>query len=96
MPVSAATMNALRVHWLDRAQDFAGETEEEKQSGQLLSLLSPLVIPWTDRSRRRHRAGQSAESEEGQPANEAGYTADGLNRLTSRMVTELVETMERG
>jgi integrase len=91
VPVSAATLNALSAHWRDRAQDFYGATEEDKQSGP---LLSPVVIPWTDASRRRHRAGSSAESGEGQPANEAGYTADGLNRLISRMVTELVETME--
>lgn len=91
VPVSAATLNALRAHWLDRAQDFDGATEEDKQSGP---LLSPIVIPWTDASRRRHRAGPSAESGEGQAATEAGYTADGLNRLISRMVTELVETMD--
>ncbi len=91
VPVSAATLTALRGHWADRGQDFDGATEEDKQSGP---LLSPVVIPWTDASRRRHRAGQSAESGEGQPATEAGYTADGLNRLISRMVTELVETMD--
>jgi integrase len=104
VPVSAATLNALRAHWADRAQDeraqdFDGATEKDKQRGP---LLSPVVIPWTDAARRRHRAGQSAGAEggeggeggEGQPANEAGYTADGLNRLITRMVTELVETMD--
>ncbi|MDR5748914.1 phage integrase family protein [Caballeronia sp. LZ029] len=89
VPVSAATLAALRAHWRDRAQDFDGATEEDKQSGP---LLSPVIIPWTDASRRRHRAEQS---DHGQPANEAGYTADGLNRLISRMVTELVETMDQ-
>ncbi|VXC89949.1 Integrase [Burkholderia sp. 8Y] len=88
VPVSAATLAALRAHWVDRGQDFDGATEEDKQSGP---LLSPVVIPWTDASRRRHRVGQVGEA---QPAKEAGYTADGLNRLISRMVTELVETME--
>ncbi|MDR5736279.1 site-specific integrase [Caballeronia sp. LZ025] len=96
VPVSAATLNALRAHWADRAkddwaQDFDGATEEDKQSGP---LLSPVVIPWTDASRRRHRAGEGVESGNGQPVKEAGYTADGLNRLISRMVTELVETMD--
>ncbi|GGD96702.1 site-specific integrase [Caballeronia grimmiae] len=91
VPVSAATLNALRAHWRDRAQDFDGATEGDKQRGP---LLSPIVIPWTDASRRRHRAGPSAESGEGQFATGAGYTADGLNRLISRMVTELVETMD--
>jgi integrase len=91
VPVSAATLNALRAHWADRGQEFDGATGEDQRSGP---LLSPVVIPWTDASRRRHRAGQSAESGEGQLANEAGYTADGLNRLISRMVTELVKTMD--
>jgi integrase len=91
VPVSAATLNALRAHWRDRAQDFDEATEEGNQNGP---LLSPVVIPWTDASRQRHRSGQGAEGGEGQPANEAGYTADGLNRLISRMVTEPVETMD--
>ncbi|KDR27143.1 site-specific integrase [Caballeronia zhejiangensis] len=91
VPVSAATLNALRAHWRDRAQDLDGAAEEDKQSGP---LLSPVVIPRTDASRRRHRAGHGAEGRDGQPANGAGYTADGLNRLISRMATELVETMD--
>ncbi|WP_309243996.1 tyrosine-type recombinase/integrase [Caballeronia sp. EK] len=90
VPVSAATLNALRAHWRDGAQDFDGAAEEDKQSGP---LLSPVVIPWTDASRRQHRMGQGATGGKGQPVNEAAYTADGLNRLISRMVTELVETM---
>ncbi|BBU33372.1 hypothetical protein BTHE68_71060 (plasmid) [Burkholderia sp. THE68] len=88
VPVSAATLNALRAHWRDRGGDFDGASEEDKHRGP---LLSPVVIPWTDASRRRHRARQGGD---GEPANEAGYTADGLNRLVSRMVTKLVETMD--
>jgi len=88
VPVSAATLVALRAHWHDRAKDFDGATEEDHQSGP---LLGPVIIPWTDASRRRHRAGEGGD---GQHANEAGYTADGLNRLISRMLTELVETMD--
>jgi integrase len=88
VPVSAATLGALRAHWADRAKDFDGATEEENQSGP---LLSPVVIPWTDASQRRHRTEQGGDA---QPVNEAGYTADGLNRLISRMVTELVEAMD--
>ncbi|SAL88210.1 integrase [Caballeronia arvi] len=91
--VSAATLAALRAHWVDRAnderaQDFDGATEEDHQNGP---LLAPVIIPWTDASRRRHRARQGGD---GQLVKEAGYTADGLNRLISRMVTELVETMD--
>ncbi|SAL00158.1 integrase [Caballeronia arationis] len=88
VPVSAATLVALRAHWADRAKDFDGAAEEEQKNGP---LLGPVVIPWTDASRRRHRAGESGD---GQHANEAGYTADGLNRLISRMLTELVETID--
>lgn len=91
VPLSAATLAAMRAHWHDRAQDFEGATEGDPQSGP---LLSPVVIPWTDASRRRHRAAQGAEAGKGRPANEAGYTADGLKRVISRMVTELVETMD--
>lgn len=91
VPVSAATLAALRAHWADRGQGADGAMEEDRQSGP---LLSPVVIPWTDASRRRHRVGHNAEGRKGPPANEAGYTADGLNRLISRMVTELVETMD--
>ena len=88
VPVSAVTLSALRAHWADRAQDFDGAAEEDNQNGP---LLGPVIIPWTDASRRRHRAGEGGD---GQHANEAGYTADGLNRLISRMLTELVETMD--
>jgi integrase len=88
VPVSAATLAALRAHWADRGQDFDRAADEDKQSGP---LLSPIVIPWTDAARRRHGAGQGGE---GAHAKEAGYTADGLNRLISRMVTELVGTMD--
>jgi integrase len=88
VPVSAATLVALRAHWADRGQDFDSASEEGKQTGP---LLSPVVIPWTDASRRRHRIRQGGD---GNHVEEAGYTADGLNRLISRMVTELVETMD--
>jgi integrase len=59
VPVSAPTLVALRAHWADRskddrAQDFDSAAEEGTQSGP---LLAPIIIPWTDASRRRHRAG---------------------------------------
>ena len=88
MPVSAATLGGLRAHSVDRAKDFDAATEEDHQRGP---LLAPVIIPWTDASRRRHRAGRGGDT---QHANEVGYNADGLNRLISRMVTELVETMD--
>jgi integrase len=54
-------------------------------------LLAPVIIPWTDASRQRHRKGQGRGALH---VNEAGYTADGLNRLIGRMLTVLVETMD--
>jgi hypothetical protein len=88
VPVSAATLGALRAHWIDRAKDFDGATEEDSQRGP---PLAPVIVPWTDASRRRHRTGQSGHKLR---VNVAGYTADGLNRLIGRMLNELVETME--
>jgi integrase len=55
VPVSTATIDALRAHCADRAQDFDGATDDE-QSGP---LLAPVIIPWTDASRRRHREGRA-------------------------------------
>ena len=49
VPVSAVTLSALRAHWADRAQDFDGAAEEDNQNGP---LLGPVIIPWTDASRR--------------------------------------------
>jgi len=42
VPVSAATLNALRAHWLDRTQDFDGATEANHGGGP---LLGPVAIP---------------------------------------------------
>ncbi|MDR5763137.1 site-specific integrase [Caballeronia sp. LZ035] len=85
VPVSAATLSALRVHWADRRSDFDGVADGAMPQGP---LLAPIVIPSTDASRRRHRSRQPGSQ------SEAGYTADGINRLMARMLTALVETME--
>jgi integrase len=89
VPVSAAALGALRAHWADRGRDFDGDAIGS--AGALAGpLLGPVIIPWTDASRRRHRAqrGDALEIEE------AGYTADGLNRLIGRMLKTLVEMMD--
>ena len=83
VPVSAATLVALRAHWADRARDFDGAATRGRASER--AAAGPVIIPWTDASRRRHRTGQGGDR---QHANEAGYTADGLNRLIGRMLTE--------
>jgi integrase len=85
VPVSTATLDALRAHWVDRRKAFDASEEHVAPSGP---LVAPTIIPWTDASRQRHRAGSNAASTQ---TSEAGYTADGLNRLIGRMLNELVE-----
>jgi integrase len=89
VPVSAATLAALRAHWADRGRD--SDSAAIGSAGALAGpLLSPVIIPWTDASRRRHRTQRNDALE----VEEAGYTADGLNRLIGRMLKVLVETMD--
>ncbi|WP_238218446.1 site-specific integrase [Caballeronia novacaledonica] len=88
VPVSLATLDALRAHWADRRKAFDANEAAGTPQGP---LVAPVIIPWTDASRRRHREGASNEMAR---LNEAGYTADGLNRLIGRMLTELVETAD--
>ncbi|WP_167528670.1 site-specific integrase [Paraburkholderia azotifigens] len=95
VPVSAATLTALRAHWADRAKDsedaVAGEAPDVVPQGP---LLAPVIIPWTEASRRRHRQGREGGVGDFNPGVDAGYTADGLNRLIGRMLKILIETME--
>jgi site-specific recombinase XerD len=49
VPVSAAGIDALRAHWLDRGQDFDIASEGP--------LLKPLVIPHTPQALRKHGDG---------------------------------------
>jgi integrase len=89
VPVSAAALGALRAHWADRGRDFDGDAIGS--AGALAGpLLGPVIIPWTDAARRRHRTQRGDALE----IAEAGYTADGLNRLIGRMLKTLVETMD--
>ncbi|SAL80957.1 integrase [Caballeronia terrestris] len=93
VPVSAAALAALRAHWADRGRDFDSTSIASAGASSIAPrgpLLGPVIIPWTDASRRRHRTqrGDALEVEE------AGYTADGLNRLIGRMLKVLVETMD--
>ncbi|SAL00406.1 integrase [Caballeronia arationis] len=88
VPVSAATLAALRAHSKDRRQAFDAVVGQSAATGP---LLAPVIIPWTDASRRRHRMGTENGALD---LNPKGYTADGLNRLIARMLNELVETMD--
>jgi integrase len=83
VPVSVATLEALKAHWADRGRDFMAPTDLLNPSAP---LLSPVAIPRTPASRVKHHE----RSNEG----EQGYSADGINRLISRMLTIIVETMD--
>jgi len=52
VPVSAATVRALREHWADRGRDF-------DVPGAGGPLIAPLVIPGTRTARDRHAAGEA-------------------------------------
>jgi integrase len=99
VPVSAATFAALRAHWQDRGRMFDGkQINGAPATIPYGPLLAPVVIPWTKASRRRHRHAGTGDPHplpnKSSPADEAGYTADGLNRLIGRMMKCLVETMD--
>jgi integrase len=79
VPVSVATLDALKAHWADRGRNFMAPME-------FGPLLSPVAIPRTPASRAKHHQ----RINEG----EQGYSADGINRLISRMLTVIVETMD--
>lgn len=83
VPVSVATLEALKAHWLDRGSDFMAPTDLLNPSAP---LLSPIAIPRTLASKVKHHQ-RSTEGEQ-------GYSADGINRLISRMLTIIVETMD--
>jgi integrase len=51
VPVSAATVRALRVHWADRGRDFDA-------AGAGGPLVAPLVIPGTRAAQDRHASGE--------------------------------------
>jgi integrase len=83
VPVSVATIEALIAHWADRGRDFMAPTDFLNLSAP---LLSPVAIPQTPASRVKHHQ----RSNEG----EQGYSADGINRLISRMLTIIVESTD--
>jgi integrase len=83
VPVSVATLDALKAHWTDRGRDFMAPTDLLNPSAP---LLSPVAIPRTPASKVKHHQ-RSTEGEQ-------GYSADGINRLISRMLTIIVETMD--
>jgi integrase len=51
VPVSVATLEALKTHWADRGQDFTAPTNLLNPSAP---LLSPVAIPRTPASQVKH------------------------------------------
>ncbi len=67
VPVSSATVAALRAHWADRGKDFDAPVVAAP-------LIAPVVINGTDASLAKHGGGMDGDSE-------APYSADALARL---------------
>jgi integrase len=87
VPVSAATVAALRAHWADREQDFDAAWAEGP-------LIAPIVINGTDASQAKH--GEVSDGEGGvshQP--HAPYAADALARLVRESVKRIAEALLR-
>jgi len=78
VPVSIATLEALKAHWADRGRDFMAQTDLLNSSAP---LLSPVTVPRTHASLAKHGVKHHQRSNEG----EQGYWADGINRLVSRI-----------
>jgi integrase len=87
VPVSVATLEALKAHWADRGRDFMAPTDLLNLAAP---LLSPVAIPFTPAARAKHETRRNQGMNEG----EQGYSADGINRLISRMLTIIVVTMD--
>jgi integrase len=83
VPVSAATLAALRVHWADRGRDFDAPADSAP-------LISPLVVPGTDAARQKHAGGPDGQTD-------APYAADALGRLVRTAVQRLAgELLQEG
>jgi integrase len=83
VPVSAATLEALRAHWADRNRDFDAPADSAP-------LISPLVVPGTDAARHKHDGGLDGQSD-------APYAVDAFGRLVRTAVQRLVgELLQEG
>jgi len=81
VPVSAATVAALRAHWVDRELDFDAAWAEGP-------LIAPIVINGTDASLAKHDRGTDGSSE-------APYAADALARLVRESIRRIAEALLR-
>lgn len=80
VPVSPATLEALRAHWADRGRDF----DEPGVGG---ALIAPLSVPATRAAREKSRS-HAASSGDG-----PGYSVNALGNLVSIAVRRLVRRL---
>ncbi|MFP3588494.1 site-specific integrase [Paraburkholderia sp. SIMBA_055] len=80
VPVSPATVSALRAHWRDRGEPFDGPHSPSSLS---LPLLSPLVVP-------RFRVAEAKHANTDAPP---GYSTQGVWKLVRWAMTGLLEGM---
>jgi integrase len=81
VPVSRATIDALRAHWRDRGRDF----DEAHADGP---LIAPTWIPATPAAIERHEADLDERSEKGR-AHSMPYTVDALGRIVRMAMQRL-------
>ncbi|WP_311767237.1 IS1096 element passenger TnpR family protein [Burkholderia stagnalis] len=89
VPVSPATLEALRAHWADRGLAWEGGhgSEVTDVCSLDLPLLAPLTIPGTAAAQARHGEGPVAEVD--------SYTADALGRLVRTALKRLQVELQR-
>ncbi|WP_320338848.1 IS1096 element passenger TnpR family protein [Burkholderia cenocepacia] len=93
VPVSPATLEALRAHWADRglAWEGRGVSEARDATANDPPLIAPLAIPGTAAAQARHGEGLVAE---GGP-DVGSYTPDALGRLVRTALSRLQGELQR-
>ncbi|WP_250517719.1 site-specific integrase [Caballeronia sp. INDeC2] len=81
VPVSRATVAALRAHWRDRGNDFDA-------AGAQGPLIAPTWIPGTPAAIERHDARSDQSNEQGR-AQAMPYTVDALGRIVRMAMQRL-------
>ena len=79
VPVSSATVAALRAHWADREKEFDAPA-------LAAPLIAPVVINGTEASRAKHDGGTDGTSE-------APYSVDALARLVREAVRRIASDL---
>jgi integrase len=87
VPVSLATVSALRAHWADRGLDFDAEWGEGP-------LIAPVVINGTDASQAKHGDGSGGQGAAVHQLH-APYAADALARLVREAIRRIAQALLR-